>query len=112
MSPLPLLGVRQLEHAPFPGLPLPLMADPDPLPHDGVTCREMLTKLGPSFIKAGQVLANRPDIVRQDFMDELCVLQVIHRQLHAPANIPHLRPDPPLCPHPSQRSQHLTGGTG
>jgi len=37
--------------------------------------REMLTKLGPSFIKAGQVLANRPDIVRQDFMDELCVLQ-------------------------------------
>uniref|UniRef100_A0A061QZG1 Ser thr abc1 family n=1 Tax=Tetraselmis sp. GSL018 TaxID=582737 RepID=A0A061QZG1_9CHLO len=37
--------------------------------------RETLTNLGPSFIKAGQVLANRPDIVRQDFMEELCVLQ-------------------------------------
>ncbi|GIL64516.1 hypothetical protein Vafri_18415 [Volvox africanus] len=37
--------------------------------------REMLTALGPSFIKAGQVLANRPDIVREDYMNELCVLQ-------------------------------------
>jgi hypothetical protein len=38
--------------------------------------RDMLTTLGPSFIKAGQVLANRPDIVREDYMNELCVLQV------------------------------------
>lgn len=37
--------------------------------------RDMLTRLGPTFIKAGQVLANRPDIVREDFMNELCVLQ-------------------------------------
>ncbi|KIY96963.1 putative aarF domain-containing protein kinase [Monoraphidium neglectum] len=37
--------------------------------------RDMLTTLGPSFIKAGQVLANRPDIVREDYMNELCVLQ-------------------------------------
>lgn len=37
--------------------------------------RELLTRLGPSFIKAGQVLANRPDIVREDFMNELCTLQ-------------------------------------
>lgn len=37
--------------------------------------RELLTELGPSFIKAGQVLANRPDIVRADYMNELCVLQ-------------------------------------
>lgn len=37
--------------------------------------RDMLTKLGPTFIKAGQVLANRPDIMRQDYMNELCVLQ-------------------------------------
>jgi predicted unusual protein kinase regulating ubiquinone biosynthesis (AarF/ABC1/UbiB family) len=36
----------------------------------------MLTYLGPSFIKAGQVLANRPDILREDYMNELCVLQV------------------------------------
>ena len=32
--------------------------------------------LGPSFIKAGQVLASRPDIVREDYMNELCILQV------------------------------------
>lgn len=38
--------------------------------------RETLTDLGPSFIKAGQVLANRPDIVREDYMNELCTLQV------------------------------------
>jgi ABC1 atypical kinase-like domain len=38
-------------------------------------CREMLVELGPCYIKAGQVLANRPDIIRQDYMDELCVLQ-------------------------------------
>eukprot|EP00798_Chlamydomonas_sp_ICE-L_P012595 gene12595-15821_t len=37
--------------------------------------REMLTDLGPSFIKAGQVLANRPDIMREDYMAELTVLQ-------------------------------------
>lgn len=37
--------------------------------------RELLTNLGPSFIKAGQVLANRPDIVREDYMEELCILQ-------------------------------------
>lgn len=41
----------------------------------GVGFREILTNLGPSFIKAGQVLANRPDIMRQDFMNELCTLQ-------------------------------------
>ena len=37
--------------------------------------RDLLTRLGPTFIKAGQVLANRPDIMRQDYMNELCVLQ-------------------------------------
>ena len=39
------------------------------------TCRNTLTDLGPSFIKLGQVLASRPDIVRADYMEELCVLQ-------------------------------------
>ena len=38
-------------------------------------CRQTLTDLGPSFIKAGQVLASRPDIVREDYMNELCTLQ-------------------------------------
>jgi len=37
--------------------------------------REMLVRLGPSFIKAGQVLANRPDVMRADYMNELGVLQ-------------------------------------
>ena len=37
--------------------------------------REALTWLGPSFVKAGQVLASRPDIVREDYMNELCTLQ-------------------------------------
>ena len=37
--------------------------------------RRTLTALGPSFIKAGQVLASRPDIIREDYMNELCILQ-------------------------------------
>ena len=37
--------------------------------------REKLALLGPSFVKAGQVLANRPDIVRADYMEQLCKLQ-------------------------------------
>ena len=48
------------------------------LPNPGRAClaaREVLTALGPSFIKAGQVLANRPDIMREDYMAELMVLQ-------------------------------------
>lgn len=34
-----------------------------------------LASLGPAFVKAGQVLANRPDVVRADFMEELTKLQ-------------------------------------
>eukprot|EP00466_Bigelowiella_natans_P000682 jgi/Bigna1/126028/aug1.1_g736 len=37
--------------------------------------RETLARLGPAFVKAGQVLANRPDIVREDYMNELGKLQ-------------------------------------
>lgn len=37
--------------------------------------RELLCRLGPSFVKAGQVLANRPDVVRADYMAELTLLQ-------------------------------------
>ena len=43
--------------------------------------RETLTVLGPSFIKAGQVLASRPDIVREDYMNELCILQARRQSL-------------------------------
>ena len=37
--------------------------------------RVQLAELGPSFVKAGQVLANRPDIVRADYMEQLTKLQ-------------------------------------
>jgi predicted unusual protein kinase regulating ubiquinone biosynthesis (AarF/ABC1/UbiB family) len=37
--------------------------------------REILTQLGPTFIKVGQALSTRPDLVRQDFLDELIKLQ-------------------------------------
>ncbi|MBD1809656.1 AarF/ABC1/UbiB kinase family protein [Microcoleus sp. FACHB-SPT15] len=37
--------------------------------------REMLTRLGPTFIKVGQALSTRPDLIRKDFLDELIKLQ-------------------------------------
>jgi predicted unusual protein kinase regulating ubiquinone biosynthesis (AarF/ABC1/UbiB family) len=37
--------------------------------------RDLLCVLGPTYIKAGQVLASRPDIVRADYMEELATLQ-------------------------------------
>ncbi len=37
--------------------------------------RRILTDLGPTFIKVGQALSTRPDLVRQDFLDELVKLQ-------------------------------------
>ena len=37
--------------------------------------REILTHLGPTFIKVGQALSTRPDLIRKDFLDELIKLQ-------------------------------------
>jgi predicted unusual protein kinase regulating ubiquinone biosynthesis (AarF/ABC1/UbiB family) len=37
--------------------------------------REILTELGPTYIKVGQALSTRPDLIRQDFLDELIKLQ-------------------------------------
>ena len=37
--------------------------------------RRMLTRLGPTFIKVGQALSTRPDLVRKDFLEELIKLQ-------------------------------------
>jgi predicted unusual protein kinase regulating ubiquinone biosynthesis (AarF/ABC1/UbiB family) len=40
-----------------------------------VQLREILTHLGPTYIKVGQALSTRPDLVRKDFLDELTKLQ-------------------------------------
>ncbi len=37
--------------------------------------RQILTRLGPTYIKVGQALSTRPDLVRKDFLDELVKLQ-------------------------------------
>lgn len=37
--------------------------------------RKILTHLGPTFIKVGQALSTRPDLVRKDFLEELIKLQ-------------------------------------
>ncbi len=37
--------------------------------------REILIHLGPTFIKVGQALSTRPDLVRKDFLEELTKLQ-------------------------------------
>ena len=37
--------------------------------------RRVLTRLGPTFIKVGQALSTRPDLIRKDFLNELVKLQ-------------------------------------
>lgn len=37
--------------------------------------RQLLTNLGPTFIKVGQALSTRPDLIRKDFLEELVKLQ-------------------------------------
>jgi predicted unusual protein kinase regulating ubiquinone biosynthesis (AarF/ABC1/UbiB family) len=45
------------------------------VPARAAQIRDVLCALGPTYIKAGQVLASRPDIVRADYMEELATLQ-------------------------------------
>ncbi|WP_414582410.1 ABC1 kinase family protein [Scytonema sp. PCC 10023] len=40
-----------------------------------IQLRQLLTRLGPTFIKVGQALSTRPDLVRKDYLDELVKLQ-------------------------------------
>jgi predicted unusual protein kinase regulating ubiquinone biosynthesis (AarF/ABC1/UbiB family) len=40
-----------------------------------VQLRKILTCLGPTFIKVGQALSTRPDLIRKDFLEELVKLQ-------------------------------------
>lgn len=44
-------------------------------PERAIQLRQILTKLGPTFIKVGQALSTRPDLVRKDFLEELVKLQ-------------------------------------
>ncbi|MDW8463170.1 MAG: AarF/ABC1/UbiB kinase family protein [Geminocystis sp.] len=37
--------------------------------------RQILTRLGPTFIKVGQALSTRPDLVKKDYLEELTKLQ-------------------------------------
>lgn len=40
-----------------------------------VQLRTILTRLGPTYIKVGQALSTRPDLIRKDFLEELVKLQ-------------------------------------
>ncbi|BAY77791.1 hypothetical protein NIES25_42600 [Nostoc linckia NIES-25] len=40
-----------------------------------IQLRKLLTRLGPTFIKVGQALSTRPDLIRKDFLEELVKLQ-------------------------------------
>jgi len=45
------------------------------LPQQAIKLRTTLTTLGPTFIKVGQSLSCRPDLVRRDYLEELVLLQ-------------------------------------
>jgi len=44
-------------------------------PQRATQLRRILTRLGPTFIKVGQALSTRPDLIRKDFLEELIKLQ-------------------------------------
>jgi len=43
--------------------------------HRAIQLRQLLTQLGPTFIKVGQALSTRPDLVQKEFLEELVKLQ-------------------------------------
>lgn len=44
-------------------------------PRRAAQLRQLITRLGPTFIKVGQALSTRPDLVRRDYLEELTLLQ-------------------------------------
>ena len=44
-------------------------------PKRATQLRRIITRLGPTFIKVGQALSTRPDLIRKDFLEELIKLQ-------------------------------------
>lgn len=44
-------------------------------PQRAIQIRQILTRLGPTFIKVGQALSTRPDLVSKEFLAELMLLQ-------------------------------------
>ncbi|NJK40256.1 MAG: AarF/ABC1/UbiB kinase family protein [Acaryochloridaceae cyanobacterium SU_2_1] len=44
-------------------------------PLRAIQIRQILTRLGPTFIKVGQALSTRPDLIAKDFLIELILLQ-------------------------------------
>src|SRR3954469_19330736 len=59
---------------PWPRTPVALEAEASPTQR-GRHLREMLDELGPTFVKFGQLLSTRPDIVPPDIVTELRALQ-------------------------------------
>src|SRR3954470_18409092 len=59
---------------PWPRRPAGLQAELSPTAR-GQHLREMLDELGPTFVKFGQLLSTRPDIVPPDIITELRALQ-------------------------------------
>jgi predicted unusual protein kinase regulating ubiquinone biosynthesis (AarF/ABC1/UbiB family) len=45
------------------------------MPLRAMQLRKLLTNLGATFIKIGQALSTRPDLVRQDYLEQLTLLQ-------------------------------------
>jgi predicted unusual protein kinase regulating ubiquinone biosynthesis (AarF/ABC1/UbiB family) len=59
----------------FVGFILGLKFEPTNHAKHAVKLRQVLTNLGPTYIKVGQALSTRPDLIRRDFLDELTKLQ-------------------------------------
>src|SRR4029079_5649639 len=69
------LETHRLTHLlPWPRRPAALDAELSPTAR-GQHLREMLDELGPTFVKFGQLLSTRPDIVPPDIITELRALQ-------------------------------------